>query len=75
MSRCNLDTIGIQLRKFNDFVRGELGRQNYTQQNLGDYLGLHASSICYKLSGQVEWSLREFLKTLEFLGADVRDFL
>ena len=75
MPKTKIDTIGNAYRKFNDFVRGELSRQNYTQQNLGEYLGLCGSAVSYKLSGKVEWSLREFLKTLEFLGADVRDFL
>lgn len=75
MPRTNIDIVSIQYRKFNDFVRGELARQNYTQLDLAELLGLDRSSISLKLNGKVEWSLRESLKTLEFLNAEAVDFL
>lgn len=75
MPKTNVDLVAVQYRKFNDFVRGELNRQNYTMSNLADYLGLSYSSISYKLSGKVDWSLKEALATLEFLNAEGSDFL
>ena len=75
MPKTNVDLVAVQYRKFNDFVRGELSRQNYTMQNLGDYLGISYSSVSYKLANKVDWSFREVLKTLEFLNAEGSDFL
>ena len=75
MPNTNVDIVAVQYRKFNDFVRGELKRKGYTMQALADYLGLHYSSVSYKLAGKVEWTFREVLKTLEFLDAEGIDFL
>lgn len=73
--RPSSDTIGTQLRHFNDFVRGELRRRNETQEGLATYLGVNRSTLSYRLSGQIEWSFRDVLKTCEYLDRQIEEIL
>ena len=70
MVRATCDTIGTQIRRFNDFVRGELKRRHIGQQTLADYLGVSRSTLSYRLSGQIEWSYRDYLKVCEYFGKE-----
>ncbi len=69
------DTIGKQLRHFNDFVRGELRRRNETQEGLAAYLDVNRSTLSYRLNGKIEWSFRDVLKTCEYLDRQIEEIL
>lgn len=73
MVRATCDTIGTQIRRFNDFVRGELKRRHIGQQTLADYLGVSRSTLSYRLNGQIEWSLRDAFSVMEFLEASFKE--
>lgn len=66
MARATCDTIGTKIRKFNDYVRGELRRRKLKQEDLAEYLGVSRSTLTNRLNGLIEWSLRDTLKVLEY---------
>lgn len=68
MARQTCDTIGTEIRRFNDYVRGELKRRHLNQEALADYLGISRSTLSYRLSGQIEWSYRDYLKVKEYFS-------
>lgn len=73
--RPSADTVGTSIRHFNDFVRGEIRDRNETQEGLASYLNVSRSTLSYRLSGKVEWSLRDFLRTAEYFGMDPRELI
>ena len=75
MPRTNVDKVATNYRRFNDFVRGELRRRKIRQDSLAEYLNVSRSTITNRLNGNIEWSLRDAFKTIEFLGADLTEIL
>lgn len=57
--------------KINDFLRCELRRKKITQKQAADYLGIRQDGLSRRLSGQIEWSLREIIKIYELLGENL----
>ena len=73
MARATCDTIGTMLRKFNDYIRGELKRRHLTQADLAEYLGIERSTLSCRLNGYNEWSFRDALKVLEFFETSLEN--
>ena len=48
----------------------ELIERNETQKDLGDAIGLSKTSVNYKFTGKVEWSISEIEKVCEYFGKD-----
>ena len=53
--------------KFNDFLRGELKRRKVSQKQVATWLNLPRSSISKRLSGEVEWTMREIISLYELM--------
>ena len=75
MPKTNVDRVKRDYRRFNDFIRGELRRQNLSQNDLSDYLNVDKSTLSKKLNGGLGWSLMDALKAMEFLDADIKEIL
>lgn len=58
-------------RQLNDFIRGELKRQKITQKDLGYSLNLSQQVISKRLMGKIDWTLWEFINTLDDLGYEI----
>lgn len=54
-------------RQLNDWLRGELKRKGIKQEDVAYRLNLQQASISQKLSGKVEWTLREIIIVYEML--------
>lgn len=65
-----IDFVDSEIRRFNDYVWGELKRRRLTQKNLADYLEISRSTLSYRLNGQIEWSYRDYLKVCEYFGKE-----
>ncbi len=73
MPRTLVDKTQYRYSRFNDFVRGELKRRHQNQDMLADYLNMSRPSLTYRLLGEVEWTFREVLNTLEYFGIDTSE--
>lgn len=73
MPRTNVNKTETKYRRFNDFVRGEMKRRRQNLGMLADYLNMSRSSLSLRLLGQVEWTFKEFLETLEYLEVDISE--
>lgn len=73
MARSSLNAVGEELKAFNIWVAGMLAVSNKTQRDLADYLCMTQPSISYRLSGQVQWSLRDFFKIQEFFNEKYKE--
>ena len=73
--RATCDIVGTKYRRFNDFVRGELRRKKIQQSTLGEYLGVTQGVISQRLNGEIEWSFRDVLKTMEYFETKFEDIL
>lgn len=71
--RPTCDTIGRQLQHFNDFVRGEIKRQQTTQEALAEYLGCDQSTLSCMIRGTTCWKFKNVLKTCEFFGTSLEE--
>lgn len=49
-------------------LEAELKRQGYTHESIAKCIGLSTSSISYRMTGKVEWSLKEMKKVCSLLG-------
>ena len=58
-------------RQLNDFIRGELKRQKISQKDLGYSLNLSQQVISKRLMGKIDWTLWEFINTLDDLGYEI----
>lgn len=58
-------------RQLNDFIRGELKRQKMSQKDLGYSLNLSQQVISKRLMGKIDWTLWEFINTLDDLGYEI----
>ena len=68
MARVTLDRPTVRYRRFNDWLRGELKRRKITQSDLAKFLNLSRVSLVKRLAGETEWSFREVLTILDYLG-------
>ena len=74
-TRATIDTVGTKYRRFNDHVRGELKRRKIHQEVLADYLGVTRATLTYSLNGQIEWYLKDALKTAEFFEVGIEEIM
>lgn len=75
MPRTLVNKTQYRYSRFNDFVRGELKRRHQTLNALADYLNMSQSSLSLRLLGQVEWTFKEVLETLEYFEIDLCEIL
>ena len=73
MPRTLVNKTQYKYSRFNDFVRGELKRRHQNLNALADYLNMSRSSLSLRLLGQVEWTFKEVLNTLEYLEVDIKE--
>ena len=74
MARQTVDATSSKLRRFSDWVRGELRRQKKNQAELAYYIGTDQSGLSLRLNGKRQWSLKEYFGVLEFFDADGSSF-
>lgn len=75
MARATVDKTGTSMRRWNDWVRGELKRQKKTGEDLAHYIGCSGAGLSRRLDGQTEWHFPEVLNALEFLEGKLEDIL
>lgn len=68
MTRQTVDATGTKLRRFNDWVRGELKRQKKNQTELATYVGIDQPGLSMRLGDKRAWTLKEYFNVLEFFG-------
>lgn len=68
MTRQTVDATGTKLRRFNDWIRGELRRQKKNQTELATYVGIDQSGLSLRLCDKRVWTLKEYFNVLEFFG-------
>ena len=73
MARRTVDTTGTKVRRFNDWLRGEMRRQKKNQEELAYYIGIDRSGLSLRMNGKRAWKLKEYFDTLEFLGKKAED--
>lgn len=70
MPRVYLTTEERECRRFSDFVRGELKRQQKRHSDLADVLNLNQPTVTKKINGKVTWTLPEIIQTIYFLNVE-----
>lgn len=75
MPRTNLSKSGKLVRRFNDWVRGELRTKKIKQKDLAEYLNISQPIISLRLRGLCEWSLRDALEVCEFFDTDIEEII
>ena len=74
MTRQTVDKSSSRLRRFSDWVRGELRRQKKNQTELATYIGTDQSGLSLRLNGKRTWTLKEYFDVLEFFEATEDDY-
>lgn len=64
------ESVNRKYNKLNDFIRGEMKRQHYSQDDIAYRLNLPRASISKRLNGISEWTAREIIDVMEFLGVE-----
>ena len=64
------ESVNRKYNRMNDFIRGEIKRQNYNLEDIAYRLNLPISSISKRLNGRAEWTAREIIDVMEFLGVE-----
>lgn len=72
MPKTFITTEQRESNRFNDFVRGELRRQNLRHSDLATELSLPTVSVTNRINGVSRWTLPEIISTLSFLGCSYR---
>ena len=75
MPRTNVDRVATEYRRCNDWIRGERKAQKIKQGEMADYLGISQSQYSKRENGVVEWTLKEWIKALEYLDKELKDIL
>lgn len=75
MPRVNVDRVATELRRRNDWIRGERKAQKVSQGQMAEYLGISQSQYSKRENGVVEWTLREWIKAMERLNKELKDCL
>lgn len=57
----------VKYKRITDYLRGELKRKKISQQKAADWLNISRASFSYRLSGKIEWSLKEIISLCELL--------
>ena len=65
------ESVNRKYNQLNDFIRGEIKRQHYSQEDIAYRLNLPRVSISNRLNGKSEWTAREIIDLMEFLGVEV----
>lgn len=74
MTRQTVDKTSSRLRRFSDWVRGELRRQKKNQTELASYIGTDQPGLSLRLNGKRTWTLREYFDVLEFFDANEESY-
>lgn len=56
-------------------VRAEMARQNKTQRQLGEAIGLPQASVCKRLSGESPFRAHELVRVAAFLGQPITQLI
>ena len=64
------ESVNKKYNRLNDFIRGEMSRQHYSQEDIAYRLNLPRVSISNRLNGKSEWTAREIIDLMEFLGCE-----
>ena len=67
-------SVDRKLNKFNDFIRGEMRRQKLNQKDVAYRLGIDQPCLARRLSGQVNWTMREAVMLSEILNFSLGDW-
>lgn len=66
MPRVNLNTTQREVRKFSDYVRGQLSRTKTKQSELADFVGISQQGLSMRILGKVDWKLNEVIDIISF---------
>lgn len=69
-ARMTLNRTRILTKRFGERVRTLRIERGKSQEELGEYLGLCRISVSARENGREEWTLKQALDSLEFLGED-----
>lgn len=75
MPRTNVDSISKLIRRFNDWVRGELRTKKVKQSDLAEYLNISQPIVSLRLRGLSEWPLRDALKVCEYFETSIEEII
>ena len=64
-------SVDRKLNRFNDFVRGELKRKKISQEDIVYRIGIERSGVSRRLSGQIDWTIREVIILSEVLEVPI----
>ena len=68
MGRRTVEDTATKVRRFNDWIRGELKRQKKNQTELAYYIGTDQSGLSLRMNEKRTWTLKEYFNVLEFFG-------
>ena len=68
MPAVTLDPVQRDIRRFADWVRGELRRQEKRQEELAREMGITQGALSLKLAGKCKWTLEDYYRAVRFLG-------
>ena len=63
-----LDPVQRDINRFSDWVRGELRRQDKTQEELAREIGITQGVLSLKLAGKCTWTLEDYYRAIRYLG-------
>ncbi len=75
MPRVNIDRVASEYRRCNDRIRGERKAQKVSQKEMADYLGMSQGQYSKRESGEVDWTLKEWMKAKELLKLDITEIM
>lgn len=70
MPRVNLNTKEKEIRRFSDYVRGQLSRTRTKQSELASFVGITQQGLSQRMLGRVDWKLAEVIEVLSFFEED-----
>jgi hypothetical protein len=73
MGRRTVEDTATKVRRFNDWIRGELKRQKKNQTELAYYIGTDQSGLSLRMNEKRTWTLKEYFNVLEFFGKSAED--
>ena len=73
MPRTNVDQVERQMRRFTDWLRGEMKRKKVTQRKLAEYLDITQQALSLKMRGLSGWQLRDVLNICEYFEVSLEE--
>lgn len=73
MGKRTVEDTAKKVRRFNDWIRGELKRQKKNQTELAYYIGTDQSGLSLRMNEKRTWTLKEYFNVLEFFGKKAED--